>query len=127
MSSAPLVVLDTETYLMRPGRMAPRVVCVAIRYPEDGRSSLVRPDDPAIPRLLRAVAEEKYTLCGHHLAYDMACLGATRPDLIPTIFDIYTRFHAIDTIVLYKLWLLRRGLLLLHLPIPPQPHRTPSG
>lgn len=106
----PLLVLDTETYLFQPGRMAPKVVCVALRYP-DGRRELVRPHDPKVDRALLDCAHGKFTLAGVNLPYDMACLGRTRPDLLPTIFDIYMNFNVADCILAYKLHLLRQGKL----------------
>lgn len=110
MNAPPVLVLDTETYLMQPGRMAPKVVCVALRYP-DGRRTLVRPCDPALDDALLGAAEGDYHICGHNVAYDMACLGRTRPDLVPLIFRLYMEYRVVDTILVYKLWLLKRGLL----------------
>lgn len=107
---SPVIVLDTETFLFRQGRMAPRVVCVSLRYP-DGKTDLVRPDDTQVDRVLQECAKGDTYICGHNLAYDMACLGATRPDLVPVIFEMYMNFKGVDTKLLYKLWLLERGKL----------------
>jgi hypothetical protein len=104
------ITLDNETFLFQPGRMAPKVVCVALRH-DDGRRELVRAHDPKVRRALEMVAEGSITLVGHNIAFDMKTLARTVPDLLPLIFQCYLNFNIHDTMLLYKLWLLRRGEL----------------
>jgi hypothetical protein len=102
---------DTETELIRPGVLAPRLVCLSVATPpsvEDvprlgdddnppnveasstpQQVALYRWDDPAVPALFRAALAERITLVGANTAYDMAVVCAQYPDLVPVVCDLY--------------------------------------
>lgn len=79
---------DSETYLIRPGRQAPRVVCVQSKDPRDGVAR-IELTEPGLDRLESALADPRIRFVGHNVAFDMACAIATRPRLLRPIFAAY--------------------------------------
>jgi hypothetical protein len=65
---------DSETFPIKPGRQAPRVVCVQTR--EGG----IELREPGLDRIERALAGD-CIFVGHRIAYDVICSIASRPRL----------------------------------------------
>lgn len=94
-----VLVLDSETELMRPGCMAPALACVSWATPEtyglihhtEARSTVVR------------WLEGDQLLAGHHIAYDFVVFCAAWPDLIPLVFRAYEEDRVTDTLLREKL------------------------
>lgn len=94
-----LVALDTETELITATTQAPRLVCVAIT---DGRNSeLLRFCDAKqrVAELLTKAAQNKLTIAGHNISYDMVVIARQWPDLLPLIFEAYDAFSIRDTMI----------------------------
>lgn len=108
-----MISLDTETCLIwdaekrlgTPGVKAPPLVCTSSTYP--GAELLHHPD--AAEFALHLLRNHAFT--GHHIAYDMAVLGAHEPMLLPEIFAAYERDQITCTIARQKLIDNSRGLL----------------
>jgi DNA polymerase-1 len=97
-------VFDLETDLIQHGMLAPKPVCIAMVF-----------DVPAMPGMpakleltddvewgLWAAFHEK-PVVGHNVAFDMACLCAHYPHLIPGIFQAYENGRVEDTLIRQKL------------------------
>jgi hypothetical protein len=95
-----VVAFDTETHLIAPGLLTPKLVCVSIadengvwlhdrRYGTDYVEMLLGDPDVA--------------LVGHNVAYDLGVLCARRPELIPLVFQAYEKGRIWDTKVRQEL------------------------
>jgi hypothetical protein len=95
-----VVAFDTETHLIQPGLLTPKLVCVSVadengvwlhdrRYGTDYVEMLLGDPDVA--------------LVGHNVAYDLGVLCARRPELIPLVFQAYEQGRIWDTKVRQEL------------------------
>lgn len=78
---------DTETWPIAPGLQAPLVVCG--QYMSPGRAPVVTLAAEFKAVFMAKAADPAVLLVGHNVAYDMACICATWPDLVPTVLDLY--------------------------------------
>lgn len=80
------VCTDLETYPIAPGQQFPRIVLGAVRGSGLPDRVLVRDD------LIDWFAGEIRTgvFVNHSIAFDLGCIGAARPDLLPDIFQAYS-------------------------------------
>lgn len=85
---------DTETHLFRPGRMAPRLVCLSLW---DGRRGAVLGREQGIAWAHRALTDPKVHTAAHNSPYDWAVLMAADPTLTPLIFQALADGRAHDT------------------------------
>jgi hypothetical protein len=104
------IAIDTETELIRPGVLAPRLVCLSAstaptvadvpRLGDDPladvntapqQTALYRWDDPALVALFEQALEHDVTLVGANIAYDTAVVCAEHPRLVPVVFGLYDR------------------------------------
>jgi hypothetical protein len=102
---------DTETERFYPGYMAPVVVCLQYCF-DTGAPVLLhgRADRAKIVELMRdALRDPDCMLVGHNVAYDLACLAAYEPDLLPLIFAAYEQNRVTDTMYRQKLADIARG------------------
>jgi DNA polymerase-1 len=93
------IAIDTETHPFGPFNMAPKVVCLSW-YTGSGFDVLVGDD---IRKFMLAVFELGETIIGHNVAYDMACLWATFPELSEGIWNAYDKGLVDCTMVRQKL------------------------
>ncbi len=103
--------LDTETELFADGYMAPEVVCFQYCY-DTGPAVLLhaRADRDTMLRVVRdALRDSDCMLVGHNIAYDLVCLAALDPDLLPLIFAAYEANRVTDTMYRQKLVDIARG------------------
>jgi DNA polymerase-1 len=101
---------DTETFLIRPGIQAPPVVCLQYCL-GSSEPMIVHARNPATTGLLeRALSDTTWVLNGHNVAYDMACIAATWPHLLPLIFRAYAEKRVICTKVVAQLDDISRGI-----------------
>ena len=100
------VAIDTETELIAPGKLAPRLVCVSYAFWSYSTNSIVsgllkEREDIAknIKQWLTGASEyhKAVTIVGHNTAYDMAVLAAYDPELLPLIFKAYELENIEDT------------------------------
>lgn len=90
-----VVSLDTETDLIVPGRMAPRLTCVSVC---GNAPALYHADDPTLlPYLERLLHDPTVAFVGQNIAYDAAVLCAEFPTLLPLWFTAYEQGRILDT------------------------------
>lgn len=96
---------DTETFPIRPGRQAPRVVC--------GQTRLfgIELREPFLDRLETALRDPGVLLYGHHVASDVLFTSATRPRLWPLWLDAYDADRVTCTYEREKLIRIAQGTL----------------
>lgn len=81
-----MIALDTETHLIKPGLLAPRIVCFS--WAEPGADPLLELRDAGLDRLRSALKYADH-LTSHNAPFDLACASADAPDLLPLIFRAY--------------------------------------
>lgn len=101
------IVIDTETERIKPGCLAPRLVCMGVGD-DNGCEILLR--DEAIKRILELMAGDR-VIVGHFIAYDFAVLCAAEPEIIPSVFQLYNVDRVSDTGIREKLIHLAWGVL----------------
>ena len=104
--------LDTETHLIKPGLLAPRMVCLshAERTPS-GRVATGLVLRPAGVEWLRGnLADLDAVVVSHNLPYDLGVACAEDPALLPLVFDAYAGGRAQCTITRQKLFDVAHGM-----------------
>lgn len=105
------IAIDTETDLIAPARLAPRLVCMSTY---DGlNTKLFKHEDvkKEIIKILSDVIEKDVFLVGHNIAYDIAVICSWIPEIVDLFFDAYDRGKIVDTQIAEKLLLLYDGIL----------------
>lgn len=74
---------DTETYPIGPDALAPKIVCASFHNCDE--SVVISNGDPGLKSRIKFMLASEH-LTGANTRYDLACVGATWPDLIPDIF-----------------------------------------
>ena len=88
---------DTETYLIRDGMIAPKMVCASWAHTDKSGLELRQDAMPKLVSLIRdnAVPEwqvpAKAVIIGHNLPYDLGVIAAEDPSVLWAIFDRYER------------------------------------
>lgn len=102
-----MFVFDLETDLIAHGNLAPKPVCVSWTAGDQARVASVdtHPDAPGFEYWMTQVLT--HSVANHNIAFDMACLCAHYPDLIPSIFAAYEDGRVEDTLLRQKLLDLR--------------------
>jgi len=104
----PPIVVDTETHLIAPYNQAPRIVSTAIsRAP--GSVEVCRGSD-VLADVVREPRRFPGQLVGHNVAFDLACIGANRPEVLPKIFEAYEADRITDTMIRQQLCDLGYGI-----------------
>lgn len=99
------VTLDTETFLLCPGLQAPPIVCVQWSVGQgDPDIALAKDFEETAWRLLK-----NYSIHGHNIAFDMACICATWPRLLPFVFAAYEEDRITCTMLRARLIDLAKG------------------
>ena len=99
---------DTETHLIRPGILAPRLVCVSWMMEGDQEYQLQLADE-GLDTLEAVLLDESVHIVGHNVAYDFGVACAMREHLIPLVFDAYASQRVSDTRIREKLIRLALG------------------
>jgi DNA polymerase family A len=102
--------LDTETFLITPRCLAPRLVCVTwadVGTLAAADRGIFRHDDPDLIEWLRAALARGVVL--HNAPYDMAVLIAAFPELLPDVFDALDAGRVEDTMTREKLLDIAQG------------------
>ena len=101
-----VVAIDTETELIKPGSLAPRMVCLSYcyetQYAEEGyRVGIVHAKDakPTIEIWLKGAIAGNVRIVGHNLAYDTAVIASEYPELTHLIFEAYEKSGFDDTLI----------------------------
>lgn len=96
-----IVYLDTETHLIAPGALAPKLVCVQSAV-GNGKVTVRLASDPVLLASLHGWINTG-TLVGHNIAYDLGVLGQRWPELLPGIWRAYCQDRVICTKILAHL------------------------
>lgn len=100
--------IDTETFLIEQGCLAPPLVCISFSNGEE--SDVIHHSDPAAYRLMRWLLESDFVLGGQNMPYDLAVIAAKWGDLLDPIFAAYDADRVTDTMVRQKLIDIARGV-----------------
>lgn len=101
-----MISFDLETHLIRPGVLAPPIVCGSAAGGRGGPVLMLK--DKAleyIEYLLRAGE----TIAGANIAYDFGCVAAAKPELLLLIFDAYEEGRIFDVHIACMLDLIAKG------------------
>jgi len=101
-----MIAIDTETWLIGPGRQAPKPVSVQFAWADS--SLILHRDDPrTVPRIAEALAEE--CVAGQNIAFDMAVIGQEWPELQPAIWQAYNDGRVYCTMIAEKMYVVSQG------------------
>ena len=106
-ASSTIFAWDCETFLIEPGCLTPRLVCLSYSNGKD--TGLLLADEGV--DWLREKLLSDCILVGHNVAFDMGVCIAHRPSLLPLVFKAYEEGRVRDTMVRDKLLLLAQGRL----------------
>ncbi len=101
-----IVALDTETFIIEDGAIAPKLVCIT--FAEAGKPPIIFGNTAVemtfAETMLRALLEDNDVLIvGHYLAFDWTVIAAAFPNLIPLIFEKLSQGLCTDTVIREKL------------------------
>jgi hypothetical protein len=95
-----LACLDLETHLIAPGAVFPRIVLGAV---DDGRGGVVLGREDVLDWAQGVLNDPPTAIVNHAIGFDMGCLGAARPELLPAIFQAYADDRICCTYMLAQL------------------------
>ena len=96
---------DTETYLIEPGRLAPKLVCVST---SDGTSTQLLTPDQGLDWFEDRL-REKATVVAHSASFDVGVMVQARPSLMPLVWEAYENGRIIDTRIVEQLLYIEKG------------------
>ena len=99
---------DTETHKIRPGILAPKLVCVSWMVEGDTDYTLQLADE-GLDTLEEVLHTESVHIVGHNAAFDFGVACAMRPRLIEPVFQAYANARVSDTRIREKLIRLALG------------------
>jgi DNA polymerase-1 len=100
-----VIAFDTETWLIAPGRLAPRLVCLTWC---DGTKTCLLGRDKALT-WFRAQLQAGTPLVGHNVAYDVGVLVQADPTLMPLVWAHYDAGLFFDTQIGDRLHYIAKG------------------
>ena len=89
-----LVAFDTETHLITPGLLTPKLVCVSLAFDNEVQLYDRFTGTNVVEDLLQ---KSDVVLVGHNVAYDLGVLCARRPELLPLVFNAMDAGRICDT------------------------------
>ena len=95
--------LDTETHLIGPGRLAPRLVVASIHSPAGVDLLLRRDAIDVFEVLLTSCLEGSTEIVGVNLAYDLAVFASEEPRLLSRIFEVLDARAVFDCAIFERL------------------------
>ena len=96
-----LIAFDTETALIRPGQLAPPLVCLTWQKPHEEAQIVHRTDARAV--LDAWFCDSNNVFVGHNIAYDLGVICEAFPHLVPAVFRAYREDRVTDTKVRQQL------------------------
>lgn len=93
----PVIAFDTETFLIGPGNITPKLVCVSVAGPQG--MTLIGNGDADLESDLRELFELGHTLVGHNVAFDLCVVAKAFPDLEPLIWEKLLAGECDDTMI----------------------------
>lgn len=106
------IVFDTETHLIKPGMIMPRLVCVSYAIGEEKVGLMDRPT--SLVRMREWLVDSSNEFVGHHIQYDWGVLAAEDVTLLPLIFKAYQEGRVHDTKIRQQLVDIAHGDLKFH-------------
>jgi DNA polymerase-1 len=100
---------DTETYPIRSGLAAPKLVC--LQYAFDGQAPQIVLAKDALPVLREALADEECLIEAHNGAYDQVVTSRAFPELLPMWFRALGQGRGRDTMLREQLLEIAAGTL----------------
>lgn len=101
------VAFDTETFLIGPAQVAPKMVCLS--YTDGHEADVLHVQDPRCRELVDALLDSSDQLVGHNLPFDLGVVANEWPELFPKIWEVYEQDRLVDTQVRQKLIDIARG------------------
>lgn len=95
-----IVAFDSETKLIRPGQLAPAMVCLT--WQVHGSPPQIQHHSTS-KEIIREWLAGQACLVGHNVAYDMAVICARWPDLTTLVFEAYRQDRVTDTMIRQQL------------------------
>ena len=102
------VAFDFETWLIAPGRTAPKAVCLTWQFEGEDKASIIHARDPAIIDVLKTIIAAD-TIIGQNVAFDMGVICANWPELLPLVFKAYEESRVTDTKIRQQLLDISQG------------------
>lgn len=100
--------IDTETFLVEPGNMAPTLV--SLGWKDESRNTEILGGWTAeAARVAPRLVSGESTLAGHNVSYDLAVMCEQWPDLLTNVFEMFRTAKVIDTMVCDKMFHIARG------------------
>lgn len=90
--------IDTETIPLRPGCIAPEIVCVSSQAIGEDEPQLTHWRDAYTP-IAAALTNPELLIVGHNIAYDFGVIAAQWPDLLQLVFEAYEVGRVSDTMI----------------------------
>lgn len=103
-----LVSVDCETFLIRPGLVAPRLVCMSIAS-ENLVPPLLLDAKQGMSWISTVLRTQPTILVGHNVTYDLSVVCAEDPSLVPVVFNAYLNGRIRDTRIREKLYDIAKG------------------
>lgn len=105
-----VVGFDIETYLIRPGLLTPKGVCVSFAQDTTGhKGGSLFMWEAGINHLEQHLDDPDVTLVAHNGSFDWGCILAARPSLLPKVFKAFEEDHVWDTLIAEKLIRIAQG------------------
>lgn len=92
---------DTETFLLGPGSVIPKIVCAS--WAQDGQGSVVGNGDADLHQRLVNLFSGTHEIVCHHSQFDLAVVCKAYPDLYPLVFQALEDGRVKDTEIREKL------------------------
>lgn len=106
-----IVAFDTETHLIRPGLLAPPLVCASIA--EAGKPTRLLLRDDALAAFGELLDDPEASIGGTNFCFDLGVLCAADPSLLPRVFTALEDERLLDTAILEALHENARGRMYL--------------
>ena len=97
-----ILFIDSETYLIGPGNLAPKPVCWQIAYDRGAACIVLSPDKFSL--------DSVELIVGHNIAYDLLCLVRHYPSHSPSVWRAYSENRVTDTMIRQKLMDIEDGI-----------------
>ena len=92
-----IIAFDTETWLIEPGRLAPRFVCLS--HSDGVNSGIITEPQKALAWLHQKLDDPAVFLVGHNVAFDLGVVCQADSSLVPKVWAAYDADRIGDTMV----------------------------
>ena len=99
-------VFDVETWLIAPGRLAPRLVCMS--HVSEHTEPYLSSREEGLRDIELALRDEVF-IVGHNVTYDLGVIAQERWDLAPLIWEKFDAGLVWDTMIFEQLHKIARG------------------